>query len=148
MDGGGGAFMLMHETSMHENYDLKWSQTWPLFFWPLGGPGGKPSSFYSFCFFFLPSPKREKREWKIKKKIGKRKTEKREQKKNTFFLLSTSLFFGGFFPARHFVCSTIGHRHFFVLIQATAFCVYDNSTQLVSYFRLCDTAIFCVYFFI
>ena len=24
--------MIMHETRMHENYDLKWSQTWPLFF--------------------------------------------------------------------------------------------------------------------
>ena len=30
--GWGGAFMLMHETRMHENYDLEWSQAWPLFF--------------------------------------------------------------------------------------------------------------------
>ena len=30
--GGGVAFMLMHERRMHENYDLKWSQIWPLFF--------------------------------------------------------------------------------------------------------------------
>ena len=30
--GGGGAFMLMHETTMHENYDLKWSRTRPFFF--------------------------------------------------------------------------------------------------------------------
>ena len=39
------SFMLMHKMSMHENYDLKWSQTWPLFFVffikrETGGPGG------------------------------------------------------------------------------------------------------------
>ena len=42
--GGGGGVMLMHETRMHENYDLKWSQAWPLFlfFWrETGGPGVK-----------------------------------------------------------------------------------------------------------
>ena len=37
---------------------------------------------------------------------------------------------------------------FFVLIQAPLFCVYDNPSRLVSYFRLCDTAILCVCFFL
>ena len=51
--------MLMHETRMHENYDLKWSQAWALLFYFLqrgtGGPEGKPSSFSStlFVFFFI-----------------------------------------------------------------------------------------------
>ena len=30
--GGGGGGFFMHETRIYENYDLKWSKTWPLFF--------------------------------------------------------------------------------------------------------------------
>ena len=82
--GGGGAFMRMHETRMHENYDLKWSQTWPLFFYFLqretGGLGGKPSSFSStlFVFFFLLSPKKKK----IRNKKETRKEELKQKKEN------------------------------------------------------------------
>ena len=64
--GGGGAFMLMHETRMDENYDLKWCQTWPLFFLFYRGKSEdqeeKPSSFsLLFLSFFLLSPKKKKK---------------------------------------------------------------------------------------
>ena len=58
---GGGAFMRMHETRMHENYGLKWSQTWPLFFIFYRGKPEDPEEnpllprllFLSFFFFSL-----------------------------------------------------------------------------------------------
>ena len=64
---GGGAFMLMHETRMHEDYDLKWSQALPLFFIFYRGKPEDPEenpllSLLLFLFFFLLSPKKKKRE--------------------------------------------------------------------------------------
>ena len=115
--------MLMHETRIYENYDLKWSKPWPLFFrfFYRGKPEEPEKSlflFYSFClFFFSLLKKKEKREYEIKKKIGKRKTEKREEKKIPLFnRQQVSLF--GFFRRRYFVFSTIRHRGFFFVLNS------------------------------
>ena len=82
--GGGGGLVLMHETRMHENYDLRWSQTWPLFFYFLQTEaGGKPSSFSSTLFVFFSSPKKKKK--RIRNKIGKRKQKKENRKIMPFF---------------------------------------------------------------
>ena len=58
--------------------------------------------------------------------------------------MSTSVTFLGFFQHRHLVFSTIRHRHFFDIFKAPPFCVYDNLTRLVSYFRQSDNVIFFV----
>ena len=62
MYGEEGAFMLTHGTRMHENYYLKWSQTWPLFFiFYRGKPEDSEenpllSLLLFLSFFFLVSP--------------------------------------------------------------------------------------------
>ena len=121
--GGGGA------SRMHENYDLKWSQTWPLLFF-IEGNRRKTLFFliYSFCLFFSSrSLKKDKKRIRNKKENRKEENrKKREQKKNTFSHFQQVSFFG--------------------IFSAPLFCVYDNRTRLVSYFRLCEAAIFSVCF--
>ena len=161
---GVGAFMLMHETRMHENYNLKWSQTWPLFFIFVEGNRRKTLFFlfYSFCLFFRLSPKKKR----IRNKKDNREEENRKKfsivNKSFFWLFSAKPFCFFDNPTPPFFCpysgiailclrqsdtvsflfSTTRHRHFFGLIQAQPFCVYDNPTRLVSHFRLCETVIF------
>ena len=128
--GGGGAFMLMHETRMKENYDLKWFQTWPLFFiFYTGKPEENPSFSSTLFLFFLLSPKKRKNRMRNKKENWKEQNRKRMP-----FSIVNKFHFWGFFgtPKK----------------GAPPFCVYDNSTRLVSYFRLCmqNRNFLCVFF--
>ena len=99
--------------------------------------------FYSFCHFFLSLLKKtRKKRIRNKKENRKEENRKKEKRKRIPFFYRQQVSFFCFFSALPFCFSTIRHRHFFVLIQAPPFCVCDNLTRLVSYFRQSDTAIF------
>ena len=107
---GREAFMLMHETTMHENYDFKWSRKRPFFFIFYRGKPEDPeenpllSRLLFLSFFFLLSPKKEN-----KKKTENRKEENRKKENRK-------------------------RIPFFYCQQVSFFWFYDNPTGLVSYF--------------
>ena len=116
--GGGGAFMLMHETRMKENYDLKWSQTWPLIFiFYRGKPEENPSFSSTLFFFFLLSPKKRKNRMRNKKENWKEQNRKRMpfsivNKFHFWVFFDTAILFFRQSDTVSFLFSAIRHRHF------------------------------------
>ena len=89
--GGGEAFMLMHETRMHENYDLKWGQTWPHFFIfyrrKREDPEKNPllSRLLFLSFFSVSLLKKRKKRMRNKKANMKEENRKKENRKRLAF---------------------------------------------------------------